>query len=242
MGQWSQTGPWNASGTIADLPFSLFKPFLPPDLTITGAVNGTFRGQGAPNGFVTANVDLRPGPGEVAPPSATARGARSADRAARRSCCRWWTSRAWRRSAARRSSHRLVLLETSRPFDLARGPLSASASSGSRRDDHAVVFTMHHIVSDGWSTSVLMREVVALYGAFSAGRPSPLPPLPIQYPDYAVWQRPWLAGEVLERAARLLARAQLARHRRPRAAGRPAAPAGRDLPRLRATGAPSPRG
>jgi translocation and assembly module TamB len=64
-GQWSKTGPWNASGTIADLPFSLFKPFLPPDLTITGAVNGTFRGQGTPNGFVTANVDLRPGPGEV---------------------------------------------------------------------------------------------------------------------------------------------------------------------------------
>ncbi len=64
-GQWSQTGPWNASGTIADLPFSLFKPFLPPDLTITGAVNGTFRGQGTANGFVTANVDLKPGPGEV---------------------------------------------------------------------------------------------------------------------------------------------------------------------------------
>jgi translocation and assembly module TamB len=64
-GQWAKTGPWNASGTIADLPFSLFKPFLPPDLTLTGAVNGTFRGQSAPNGFVTANVDLRPGPGEV---------------------------------------------------------------------------------------------------------------------------------------------------------------------------------
>jgi len=70
-GQWSKAGPWNASGTIADLPFSLFKPFLPPDLTITGAVNGTFRGQGAPNGFVTANVDLRPGPGEVRYPLET---------------------------------------------------------------------------------------------------------------------------------------------------------------------------
>jgi translocation and assembly module TamB len=64
-GQWSKTGPWNASGTIADVPFSLLKPFLPPDLAITGAVNGTFRGQSAPNGFVTASVDLRPGPGEV---------------------------------------------------------------------------------------------------------------------------------------------------------------------------------
>jgi translocation and assembly module TamB len=64
-GQWSKTGPWNASGTIADLPFTLFKPFLPPDLAITGAVNGTFRSQGTANGFVTANVDLKPGPGEV---------------------------------------------------------------------------------------------------------------------------------------------------------------------------------
>jgi translocation and assembly module TamB len=64
-GQWSKAGPWNASGTIADLPFSLVKPFLPPDLEITGAVNGTFRGQSAPNGFVSASVDLRPGPGEV---------------------------------------------------------------------------------------------------------------------------------------------------------------------------------
>ena len=64
-GQWSKAGPWNAAGTIADVPFSLLKPFLPPDLAITGAVNGTFRGQSAPNGFVTASVDLRPGPGEV---------------------------------------------------------------------------------------------------------------------------------------------------------------------------------
>lgn len=64
-GQWSKTGPWNASGTIADLPFSMFKPFLPPDLEITGGVNGSFQGQGTPGGIVTANVDLKPGPGEV---------------------------------------------------------------------------------------------------------------------------------------------------------------------------------
>ncbi|HEX4963781.1 MAG TPA: translocation/assembly module TamB domain-containing protein [Thermoanaerobaculia bacterium] len=64
-GQWSKTGPWSGSGTIASLPFSLFKPFLPPDLVITGDVNGSFRGQGTAGGFVTANVDLRPGPGEV---------------------------------------------------------------------------------------------------------------------------------------------------------------------------------
>lgn len=69
QGRWTQTGPWDASGTIADLPFALFKPFLPPDLEITGGVNGTFTGQGTPSGFVTASVDLRPGPGEIRYPT-----------------------------------------------------------------------------------------------------------------------------------------------------------------------------
>jgi non-ribosomal peptide synthetase component F len=58
---------------------------------------------------------------------------------------------------------------------------------------------MHHIVSDGWSMGVLVRELTALYGAAVAGRPSPLPELPLQYADFAVWQRGWLQGEVLER-------------------------------------------
>ena len=58
---------------------------------------------------------------------------------------------------------------------------------------------MHHIVSDGWSLGVLYRELGALYGAFAAGEPSPLPELPVQYADYALWQRRWLSGEVLER-------------------------------------------
>lgn len=75
-GQWSKTGPWSASGNIADLPFSLFKPFVPPDLEITGAVNGTFQGQGTPGGFVTANVDLRPGPGEIRYPTESGETAR----------------------------------------------------------------------------------------------------------------------------------------------------------------------
>jgi hypothetical protein len=61
-----------------------------------------------------------------------------------------------------------------------------------------VFFTMHHVVSDGWSMGVLVREVSALYPAFHAGRPSPLPELPIQYADFAVWQREYLTGEVLE--------------------------------------------
>jgi translocation and assembly module TamB len=69
QGQWTQTGPWNASGTLADLPFALFKPFLPPDLELTGGVNGSFQAQGTARGFVTANADLRPGPGEVRYPT-----------------------------------------------------------------------------------------------------------------------------------------------------------------------------
>ena len=57
---------------------------------------------------------------------------------------------------------------------------------------------MHHIASDMWSTGVLVREVALLYEAFSEGRPSPLEELPIQYADFAVWQRQWLQGELLE--------------------------------------------
>lgn len=76
QGDWTKTGPWNASGTIADLPFTLFKPFLPPDLEITGAVNGAFQGQGTPGGFITANVDLRPGPGEIRYPAGNGETAR----------------------------------------------------------------------------------------------------------------------------------------------------------------------
>ena len=65
-------------------------------------------------------------------------------------------------------------------------------------EEHVVLLTMHHIVSDGWSMGVLMREVAALYAAYAAGTESPLAELEIQYADYAVWQREWLQGEVLE--------------------------------------------
>jgi translocation and assembly module TamB len=64
-GQWVQAGNWNASGTVDDVPFSLLEPFLPPDLEITGGIEGRFAAQGSPGGLVTADVDLRPGPGEV---------------------------------------------------------------------------------------------------------------------------------------------------------------------------------
>ncbi len=69
QGDWSKAGPWSASGTVADLPFSLFRPFLPPDLEITGATNGTFRGSGSAAGVVNADLDLAPGPGEIRYPT-----------------------------------------------------------------------------------------------------------------------------------------------------------------------------
>jgi amino acid adenylation domain-containing protein len=65
--------------------------------------------------------------------------------------------------------------------------------------EHIIFFTMHHIISDGWSTGILVEEFATLYQAFLAGKPSPLPELPIQYADYAVWQRDYLQGEVLDR-------------------------------------------
>ncbi|MBV9773259.1 MAG: AMP-binding protein, partial [Gemmatimonadetes bacterium] len=99
--------------------------------------------------------------------------------------------------AREREAERLAGLESLRPFDLARGPLLRSTLLRLVDDDHVLCFNMHHVVSDGWSMDVLVREVSALYGAFSRGEPSPLPELPVQYADYAVWQRNWLTGEVL---------------------------------------------
>ena len=67
-----------------------------------------------------------------------------------------------------------------------------------KQDEHVILFTMHHVASDSWSIDVLVKEVATLYEAFSAGKPSPLPELPIQYADFAVWQRAWLQGRELE--------------------------------------------
>ncbi|HEU5180261.1 MAG TPA: condensation domain-containing protein, partial [Candidatus Polarisedimenticolia bacterium] len=94
---------------------------------------------------------------------------------------------------------RLAGEEAGAPFDLETGPLLRSRLLRLDREDHVFLLTMHHIVSDGWSTGVLVREVAALYEAFAAGRPSPLPELPIQYADFAAWQRQALSGERLER-------------------------------------------
>lgn len=86
-----------------------------------------------------------------------------------------------------------------RPFDLARGPLLRPRLVKMPDGDHLLVLTMHHIISDGWSINILLRELSALYNAYVHNRPSPLLPLPIQYADYAVWQREYLQGQVLER-------------------------------------------
>ncbi|HEY4576050.1 MAG TPA: condensation domain-containing protein, partial [Thermoanaerobaculia bacterium] len=86
-----------------------------------------------------------------------------------------------------------------RPFDLAAGPLLRCALVRLGETEHAALLNQHHIVSDGWSTGVLVHEIVTLYSAFVTGQPSPLPELAVQYADFAVWQRGWLAGEVLER-------------------------------------------
>ena len=65
-------------------------------------------------------------------------------------------------------------------------------------DEHVLLATMHHIVSDGWSVGIFVRELGTLYEAYAAGKPSPLAPLPVQYADFATWQRRWLSGEVLQ--------------------------------------------
>jgi amino acid adenylation domain-containing protein len=93
---------------------------------------------------------------------------------------------------------RLIREEAQRPFDLSRGPLLRVGLMRLGEEEHVACFAVHHIIGDGWSMDVLIAEVVALYAAFIRQQPSPLPSLPIQYKDYAVWQREWLQGEVLE--------------------------------------------
>jgi amino acid adenylation domain-containing protein len=94
-------------------------------------------------------------------------------------------------------TQRLVEEESRRPFDLAHGPLLRAGVLTLRHDVHVLWLVMHHIVSDGWSMGVLLRELSALYTAFKEGHGSPLAELPIQYADFAVWQREYLTGKVL---------------------------------------------
>jgi amino acid adenylation domain-containing protein len=93
----------------------------------------------------------------------------------------------------------LIVEQTQSPFSLSEGPLIRAKLLRLAEDKHVLLLTMHHICTDGWSMDVLYREMAALYETFSAGRPSPLAELPIQYADYAVWQRRRMQAEVLER-------------------------------------------
>jgi amino acid adenylation domain-containing protein len=92
---------------------------------------------------------------------------------------------------------RLERANAQQPFDLKQASLLRLTLLQLSATEHILLVTMHHIISDAWSGGVFIREVSALYEAFSTGKPSPLPELPIQYADYAIWQQHWLQGEVL---------------------------------------------
>jgi hypothetical protein len=95
-------------------------------------------------------------------------------------------------------TRRLATEERSRPFDLSSEPLLRVMLLQLDSSEHVLLLNLHHIICDGWSIGVLIRELGTLYTAFSNNQPSPLPELPIQYADFADWQREWLQGEVLE--------------------------------------------
>ena len=92
-----------------------------------------------------------------------------------------------------------AVAEEREPFDLATGPMLRVKLLRLSDEEHVVLLTMHHIVSDAWSLGVLIKEVTSLYEAFTKGMESPLPELEVQYVDFALWQRGWLQGEELER-------------------------------------------
>ena len=96
----------------------------------------------------------------------------------------------------------LLHTEASRPFNLARGPLFRVLLLKLDRQEYVLALTLHHIISDGWSISILVRELTTLYRALLKGEASPLAPLSIHYADYAVWQRQWLQGEILREQIR----------------------------------------
>ena len=97
---------------------------------------------------------------------------------------------------------RLATQESRRPFSLATGPLLRVTLARLASDQWAVLFTMPHIVSDGWSMGVLVREVTRLYEAIREGRGAELEELEVQYADYAAWQREWMSGEVMDEQVR----------------------------------------
>ena len=102
-----------------------------------------------------------------------------------------------------------VQKEVQRPFSLARGPLLRPILLRLAPDEYELIVSIHHIVADGWSLGLIAREIEVLYQAYATTGASPLPEVPLQYADFAIWQRQWLDGEVLE-AQRAYWRKQLA--------------------------------
>ncbi|WP_340122075.1 amino acid adenylation domain-containing protein [Methylobacter svalbardensis] len=94
---------------------------------------------------------------------------------------------------------RRLQTEANKPFDLKQAPLIRALLLRLSEQEHILMVTLHHSISDGWSMGVFRQELASFYRAFSQGQSADLPELPIQYADYAVWQREWLQGEVLER-------------------------------------------
>ncbi len=101
------------------------------------------------------------------------------------------------RNEAGGEARRWWQIEGERPFNLTVSPLFRVHLIRLSEHENILVITMHHIITDGWSMGVFLRELATLYVAFQAGKPSPLPELPVQYADYAVWQKEWMQGEVL---------------------------------------------
>src|SRR6266478_1632037 len=104
-------------------------------------------------------------------------------------------------SDAQGELERLVAEETRTRFDLERGPLIRGRLIREGEGEHALLLTMHHIVSDGWSRGIFLNELSTLYGAYCRGEGDPQPELEVQYADYAVWQRKWMEGEILRQEA-----------------------------------------
>lgn len=96
-------------------------------------------------------------------------------------------------------AQQLALEEAQRPFRLSSGPLIRAQLLRLEAEDHVLVLTMHHVISDRWSMGLMGEELASFYRAFVAGEAPQMPELPIQYPDFALWQREWLSGEVLRK-------------------------------------------
>ncbi len=102
-------------------------------------------------------------------------------------------------SSSDKQVQELAAHETQRPFDLSRGPLLRLTLLRLGSDEHVLLLTIHHIISDAWSIGVFLRELSACYNAFSSGALPELTPLTLQYVDFAIWQREWLRGPALQR-------------------------------------------